>query len=624
MTRNIVATLAMAALCATVVSTSAQGASVTYEHDARGRLTKATFADGTVVNYSYDANGNRTGASVTPGTDTTPPSIPTDLKATIASQNQIDLSWTPSTDDVGVTGYRVERCTGGGCTGFAQIAAPTSTSYSDTGLSPNTTYTYHVRAADGAGNLSGFSSSVTVSTPDTTAPSAPGTPSFSALTMSSATASWGAASDDVGVVGYQYRLDAGAWQSLGNVLSVNLTGLSPAIGYTFEVRAWDSANNFGPSATGSFTTPDTASPSAPGAPSFSAITMTAATASWAAATDNVGVVGYDYRVNSGAWQSLGSVLSVNLSNLSAASAYTVTLRARDAAGNLSPTSAGSFTTTDTSAPAKPTGLSASAPNSNSVNLSWTASTDNVGVSGYRIRRGGTQIGTSATTSYTDNTVSGSTSYSYTVSAYDAAGNTSEQSTPADVTTPDTLAPDTPTGLSAVPASATQVNLSWNASSDSGGSGLAGYRIYRNGTHITSVGSTSYSDTSVAPSTSYSYTVLAYDHANNLSGHSNTASVTTPSNIPSTPGLTAKAGTNSSNFIVQWTVPSGPVSYYQLEEAVNWGAPIYTTRYPPQTSEGYVGGDTDWAIRIRACNASGQCSPWSSTVYWHTCPVTGCL
>lgn len=511
-----------------------QGASVTYGHDARGRLTQATFADGTVVNYSYDANGNRTGATMVPGTDTTAPTVPTGLSASAASQTQVNLSWNASTDGVGVTGYRVERCAGASCSNFSQVATPTSTSHADTGLSPNTTYIYRVRAADGAGNLSGYSSTVSVTTSGSTAPSAPGIPSFSALAMNSATASWSAATDDVGVTGYQYRVNGGPWQSLGNVLSVNLTGLSPGVSYTFGVRAKDSGNNWGLVATGSFTTP-----------------------------------------------------------------------------------------TDTSAPTVPTGLSASAPNSSTVNLSWTASTDNIGVSGYRIYRGGTQIGTSGTTSYTDSTVSGSTSYSYTVSAYDAVGNASARSSAATVTTPDTIAPSTPTGLSASAASATQVNLSWSASSDTGGSGLAGYRIYRNGTHITSVSSASYSDTAVSPSTLYSYTVVAYDNANNASGHSNTASVTTPSNIPATPGLSVRAGTNSSNFIVNWTVPSGPLSYYELETSVNWGAPGYTTHYPPQTSLGNSGGDTDWDIRIRACNASGQCSAWSSTVSWHTCPVSGC-
>jgi YD repeat-containing protein len=615
--------LAVAGLCAVVTSISALGGSVTYEPDAKGRLKKATFSDGTVIEYSYDANGNRTSAVVTPGTDTTAPSIPTNLTATAASQSQVNLSWTASSDDVGVTGYRLERCAGSGCTNFSQIATPTSTSHSDTGLSPNTTYVYQVRATDGAGNLSAFSSSVSVTTPDTMAPSAPGTPSFSALTMTSATANWSAATDDVGVTGYQYRLNSGSWQSLGNVLSVALTGLSPAVSYTFEVRARDAANNFGATSTGTFTTPDTAAPSAPGTPTFSGITMTAATASWTAATDNVGVAGYDYKVNSGSWQSLGNVVSVSLNSLSAATSYTVSVRARDASGNLSPASSGTFATTDTSAPTTPTSLSASAPNSTTVNLIWTASTDNVGVSGYRIRRGGTQIGTSATTAYTDTTVSGSTAYSYTVSAYDAAGNASAQSSPANVTTPDTIPPSTPSGLSATAASATQVNLTWNASSDTGGSGLAGYRIYRNGAHISSTASASYSDTSASASTAYSYTVVAYDNANNLSGHSNTASLTTPAAVPTVPGITTQYGTNSSNFSVQWTVPSGPLSYYQLEVTVNSGTPSYLTLYPPQTSRGFQGGDTDWAFRIRACNASSQCSLWSNPVTWHTCPVSGC-
>ena len=55
--------------------------------------------------------------------------------------SQINLSWTASTDNVGVTGYRVERCQGAGCTNFAQVGAPAATSFNDTGLTPHTTYT---------------------------------------------------------------------------------------------------------------------------------------------------------------------------------------------------------------------------------------------------------------------------------------------------------------------------------------------------------------------------------------------------------------------------------------------------------------------------------------------------
>ncbi|MGC1485039.1 MAG: Ig-like domain-containing protein [Candidatus Acidiferrum sp.] len=89
---------------------------------------------------------------------------------------------------------------------------------------------------------------------------------------------------------------------------------------------------------------------------------------------------------------------------------------------------------DTNAPSVPTGLTATAASSSQINLSWTASTDNVGVTGYKVYRGGTQVGTSMSTAYADSGLTASTSYSYTVAAYDAAGNTSAQSISALATT----------------------------------------------------------------------------------------------------------------------------------------------------------------------------------------------
>lgn len=89
---------------------------------------------------------------------------------------------------------------------------------------------------------------------------------------------------------------------------------------------------------------------------------------------------------------------------------------------------------DPTAPSAPTGLAASGTTANSTTLSWTASTDNVGVTGYQVFRGGTQVGTTAGTSYTDTGLSASTSYSYTVKATDAAGNVSAASNTATVTT----------------------------------------------------------------------------------------------------------------------------------------------------------------------------------------------
>lgn len=94
----------------------------------------------------------------------------------------------------------------------------------------------------------------------------------------------------------------------------------------------------------------------------------------------------------------------------------------------------STTTTDTTAPSVPSGLTATAVTSAEVDLAWNASTDNVGVAAYDIYRNGTWIGYSLGTTYADKTVAVGNTYSYTVVAYDAAKNQSAQSAAVSVTT----------------------------------------------------------------------------------------------------------------------------------------------------------------------------------------------
>lgn len=99
--------------------------------------------------------------------DTTKPTKPASLVGTVVSSSQINLSWVASTDPVvsghitsGVAGYRIERCQNSKCTNFVEVGTSTGTTYSDTGLSANTRYRYRVRAIDGAGNLSSYSSTI--------------------------------------------------------------------------------------------------------------------------------------------------------------------------------------------------------------------------------------------------------------------------------------------------------------------------------------------------------------------------------------------------------------------------------------------------------------------------------
>jgi len=96
--------------------------------------------------------------------DTTAPTMPTALTATVVSSSQINLGWGASTDNVGVTAYQVERCQGVGCTTFALIDSPPNTTYNDAALTANASYRYRVRATDAAANLSPYSNVAEAST----------------------------------------------------------------------------------------------------------------------------------------------------------------------------------------------------------------------------------------------------------------------------------------------------------------------------------------------------------------------------------------------------------------------------------------------------------------------------
>jgi V8-like Glu-specific endopeptidase len=109
-------------------------------------------------------NGYRPGGAG--GGDTTPPTTPTSLSATATSASAVALSWNASSDSggSGLSGYRIERCTGASCSSYSQIGTSSSASYNDSGLSASTTYRYRVRAVDGAGNTSNYSAIASATT----------------------------------------------------------------------------------------------------------------------------------------------------------------------------------------------------------------------------------------------------------------------------------------------------------------------------------------------------------------------------------------------------------------------------------------------------------------------------
>jgi chitodextrinase len=283
--------------------------------------------------------------------------------------------------------------------------------------------------------------------------------------------------------------------------------------------------------TPSDTTPPTVQITAP----VGGSTVSGTTQIQAGASDNVGVTKVELYDNSILESTLTSApynFSLDTTKLGNGS-QTLIAKAYDAAGNFASASVSVIVqNSDTQAPTAPGNFVVTAPSYNKAMLGWQASTDNVGVKGYNITRNGAPlIDLGNVTSYEDDTVLPNTKYTYQITAIDTSGNLSAPVT-ATVTTPnvtDTQAPTAPSNLTAQAVSSSQINLSWQASTDN--TGVASYDVYRgangNTPHkIISVSTTSYGDTNLNANTKYTYYVIARDVAGNQSPKSAKVSATT--------------------------------------------------------------------------------------------------
>jgi chitodextrinase len=277
---------------------------------------------------------------------------------------------------------------------------------------------------------------------DITAPTAPGALASSGTTETTTNLSWTASTDDVAVTGYEVYQGTTLLATV-TATTYNVIGLNPATAYTFSVKAKDAAGNISVSSNVvniTTATPfvDTIAPTAPTTLTASGTTTSTTNLSWTASTDDVAVTAYEV-YNGTTLVATVSTTTYNVTGLTATTAYTFSVKAKDAAGNASASSNVINITTatpfvDTIAPTAPTTLAASGTTTSTTNLSWTASTDNVGVTGYDVYQGSTLKATVTATSYNVTGLTAATAYTFSVKAKDAAGNVSASSNVVNIST----------------------------------------------------------------------------------------------------------------------------------------------------------------------------------------------
>jgi fibronectin type 3 domain-containing protein/lysophospholipase L1-like esterase len=515
-------------------------------------LTPSTSYDYRVVAAShYQDSAPSTVASVTTqAAPPSPPPTPSGLTAAGVSSERIDLSWQ---DVTGETGYRIERSPDGS-TGWTSVGTTAAdvTTHSDTGLTTETSYSYRVVATspNGDSNPSNVATATTLAPPppDPDPPTTPTGLDATAVSDSAIDLSW----QDVTVeTGYRIeRTPAGTsdWAAIGttaaDVVTYDDTGLSASTAYSYRVVATSDQGDSAPSNVSTATTAAAADTEPPTAPSVlsAVIVKNRVDLSWTASDDpgGSGVAGYRvWRSSSGTTGTFAPIATTTATTFTdggaARQTYWYQITAYDAAGNESVAS-NTVTTADVTPrpPDAPSDLIATTVSSAGIDLSWR---DVTGEDGYRVERAPentnswTTVATTVAdvTRYSDTGLSALTSYSYRVVATSPNGD-SAPSNIATATTaaasPDNQAPTAPAGLQAA-AGKRRVNLTWGGSTDTGGSGLAGYRVWRSSSGTTgtfvplaTTSDTAYTDAATTSGKTYWYHMTAYDNAGNESLRSN--------------------------------------------------------------------------------------------------------
>ena len=379
---------------------------------------------------------------------------------------------------------------------------------------------------------------------------------------------------------------------------------------------------------------DKEAPTVPADVKATEVTVTTAKITWSESTDNVSVAGYNVYVNeTKVNDALVTGTEYSLTDLTAATEYSVTVTAVDAAENESAKSEAVVFTTeaekDTQAPTAPTDVKATEVTETTAKVTWSEATDNVGVVGYNVYLNETKVNDALVTGteYALTGLTEATEYTVRVTAVDAADNESERSivdTFTTLTTVDTEAPGVPTNVSATDVTQTGAKVTWSASADN--VGVVGYNVYvgEGKVNDTPVTATEYALTGLTANTEYTVSVSAVDAAGNESAKSKAATFTTleaeeekDTEVPGVPTNVSAADVTQTGAKVTWSEATDNVgvagyNVYVNEAKVNEELVAGTEFALTGLTEA-----TEYTVRVSAVDAAGNESARSEAATFTT-------